>query len=224
MPEDRGVVCNSLSSRRSRRSAPAGNRYVSPDEADLERVWHVGAHDHWRVGSIFPRKLGPCIRAGANGGRELVVGQWGLIPFFAKTPKLTYQTNNARSEELAVKATFRDPWKRGQRCIIPAQSFEEPNWESGKNQWWRFRRADGRAWGLAGLWSTWADTSTGEIVESYTMILGVTTDTWGSPAQQNCRTMTVEQPSLPGGAPDVQQRNRGGRGISDSRLGRHSAL
>lgn len=146
------------------------NRYVSPDEAEMERVWHVGARDNWRGGSVFPRKLGPFIRAGADAGRDLVVGQWGLIPFFAKTPKLTYQTNNARSEELAAKATFRDPWKRGQRCIIPALSFDEPNWESGKNVWWSFRRADGQPWALAGLWNTWKDHSTGELVESYTML------------------------------------------------------
>lgn len=146
------------------------NRYVSPDEAEMERAWHVGARDHWRGGSVFPRKLGPFIRAGADGGRELVVGQWGLIPFFAKTAKLTYQTNNARSEELAAKATFRDPWRRGQRCIIPALSFDEPNWESGKNVWWSFRRADGQPWALAGLWNTWKDRETGELVESYTML------------------------------------------------------
>ena len=48
--------------------------------------------------------------------------------------------------------------------------FDEPNWESGKNDWWRFRRADGQLWGLAGLWNTWTDKTTGEIVESYTML------------------------------------------------------
>ena len=118
-----------------------------PDQAELERIWHVGARDHWKGGSVFPRKLGTFIRASADGSRELVVRQWGLIPFSAKTPKLAYQTNNARSEELAAKATFRDPWKRGQRCIIPAIWFEEPNWESSKNVWWSFRRADGPAVG-----------------------------------------------------------------------------
>lgn len=50
-------------------------------------------------------------------------------------------------------------------CII-----RRPNRESGRNQWWRFRRADGSAWGLAGLWGTWTDKATGEIVESYTML------------------------------------------------------
>lgn len=35
---------------------------------------------------------------------------------------------------------------------------------------WRFKRADGTLWGLAGLWSTWTDKATGEIVESFTML------------------------------------------------------
>jgi hypothetical protein len=45
--------------------------------------------------------------------RELVAGQWGLIPWFAKAAKLSYSTNNARSEELAAKATYKQPWARG---------------------------------------------------------------------------------------------------------------
>lgn len=123
------------------------------------------------VGPIFPRRPGPFIRA-RDGGREVVVGQWGLIPFFAKALPLKFHSNNARIEGIldGTSATFREPWKRGQRCIIPAQSFDEPNWESGKNQWWRFRRADGRAWGLAGLWNTWLHRSSGELIESYTML------------------------------------------------------
>jgi putative SOS response-associated peptidase YedK len=124
------------------------------------------------VGPIFPRRPGPFIRAGADGARHAVVGQWGLIPFFAKALPLKFSTNNARIEGVldGTSATFRDPWRRGQRCLIPAQSFDEPNWESGKNEWWRFRRADGRPWGLAGLWSSWTNRETGEIVDSYTML------------------------------------------------------
>jgi hypothetical protein len=49
-------------------------------------------------------------------------------------------------------------------------SFDEPNWESGKNIWWRFRRADGARWGLAGLWNIWTDKTTGEVIESNTML------------------------------------------------------
>ena len=147
------------------------NRYVSPEAGDIERYWHVGARQPWRGGEIYPRRPGPFIRRAREGaGAELVVGQWGLIPWFAKSPTLTYSTNNARSEELSQKATYKDPWRYGKRCIIPAMSFDEPCWETGKNIWWRFWRADGEPWGLAGLWNAWIDKATGEIHESYTML------------------------------------------------------
>ena len=147
------------------------NRYVSPEAGDIERYWHLRPGKTWPVTPVFPRSQGPFIRAArGTGERELVVGQWGLIPWFAKMPKLTYSTNNARSEELGSKATFKHPWSQGKRCIIPALSFDEPNWETGRNVWWQFRRADGAPWGLAGLWNAWADKTTGEVVESYTML------------------------------------------------------
>lgn len=81
-----------------------------------------------------------------------------------------YATSNARFEELAGKASYKQPWLRGQRCIIPAWSFDEPCWETGRNVWWCFHRADGAPWGLAGLWNAWTDPATGEIVQSYTML------------------------------------------------------
>ncbi|MBS0407325.1 MAG: SOS response-associated peptidase family protein [Proteobacteria bacterium] len=151
------------------------NRYETPEERDIERFWRVGRDQpgRWWDEVVFPRGQGVFIRRAVHDAdyhRELVAGQWGLIPWFAKTPKLTYSTNNARSEELTAKATYKQPWARGQRCIIPARSFDEPCWETGKNVWWRFRRADGQLWGLAGLWNTWTDKATGEMHESYTML------------------------------------------------------
>jgi len=47
------------------------------------------------------------------------------------------------ARELMEKASYKQPWSRGQRCIIPAQAFFEPNWESGKHVPWIFRRSDG---------------------------------------------------------------------------------
>ena len=149
-------------------------RYISPEAGDIERHWKVGARQPtgW-VRDVFPRYQGPFIRAARDSvdyQRELVVGQWALVPWFAKTPKLPYLTCNARSEELQSKASYKLPWARGQRCIIPALAFFEPNWESGRHVPWCFTRRDGTPWGLAGLWNTWVDKATGEVVESYTML------------------------------------------------------
>lgn len=148
-------------------------RYISPDTAAIERHWHVGRDNAWRGGELFPRSPGAFIRADRHSsepGRELVVGQWGLIPWFAREARLGYSTVNARFEEIISKPSYKDPWRYGKRCIIPAWSFDEPNWESGRNVWWRFRRVDGTPWGLAGLWNTWTDKATGELIDSYTML------------------------------------------------------
>ena len=148
------------------------NRYVSPAAGDIERYWNLRPGHGWRMAEVYPRAPGPFIRSATGGGegRELVVGQWGLIPWFAKTAKLTYSTNNARHEGIANKPSYKQSWRAGRRCIIPALSFDEPNWETGKNVWWRFHRADGAPWGLAGLWNAWTDKATGEVIESYTML------------------------------------------------------
>lgn len=148
-------------------------RYISPEAADIERLWHVGQRNPWRGGEVFPNYQGAFIRAArdvAEPERELVVGQWSLIPWFAKDRRLKYPTANARSEELSAKASYKLPWARGQRCVIPAWAFFEPNWESGKHVPWIFRRSDGTPWGLAGLWNVWTDKASGEMVESYTML------------------------------------------------------
>ena len=158
-------------------------RYISPEVATIERHWHVGRANPWRgvegPVDVFPGYQGRFIRAAALAAdridsgpptAELVSGQWNLIPWFATQAKLKFATCNARSEEMAVKASYKLPWSRGQRCVIPADSFFEPNWETGKHVRWRFKRSDGAPWGLAGLWNTWVDKTTGEIFESYTML------------------------------------------------------
>lgn len=154
-------------------------RYISPDQASIEREWHIGRANGgpWLTTvfsqELYPRQQGPFVRRSrddAGYSLELAAGRWGLIPPFSNTPNVKFATYNARSEEMAGKASFRDAWARGQRCIVPATVFYEPNWETGKNVWWQFKRTDGLPWGLAGLWNRWVDRQTGEVHESYTML------------------------------------------------------
>jgi putative SOS response-associated peptidase YedK len=170
------------------------NRYVSPSSADIERLWHLESNGiALAQRDVFPRGSASFVRANeaSDARHELVVGQWGLIPWFAKTPKLAYSTNNCRSETATTAASFKQSWARGQRCLIPAAVFFEPNWESGKNEWWTFKRADGELWSLAGLWNTWVDKESGEIVESYTML------TMNADAHPLMRRMHKPDPKLP---------------------------
>jgi putative SOS response-associated peptidase YedK len=83
--------------------------------------------------------------------------------------KITRHTYNARSETVAEKPSFRDAWRESQHCIIPAEAFYEPNWQSGKAVPIRIAASDGEPLGIAGLWSSWKS-SKGEIIYSYTML------------------------------------------------------
>lgn len=112
------------------------------------------------------------------------VGQWGMIPPGAqeRTPRTRegrrLSTNNARRERLATAPTYREAWRQGRRCLIPAIWFQEPYWgishdrpmAASRNTWWRFWRADGQPWALAGLWGEWTDPATGEVLLHYTLI------------------------------------------------------
>ena len=50
--------------------------------------------------------------------------RWGLPPSFVKDPKDFPTLINARSEEVLVKASFRNAM-RWRRCLVPADGFYE---------------------------------------------------------------------------------------------------
>lgn len=57
-----------------------------------------------------------------DGARNLDTLHWGLVPFWAKDPKIGNRMINARGETVAQKNAFRVPLSR-RRCIIPADGF-----------------------------------------------------------------------------------------------------
>lgn len=100
---------------------------------------------------------------------EAITGLFGLLPHWARDQKLARSTFNARSETVHEKPSFRDAWRKGQHCVIPADAFFEPDWRSGKAVPTRIARADGEPLGIAGLWSWWRSPA-GEFIFSYTML------------------------------------------------------
>jgi putative SOS response-associated peptidase YedK len=148
--------------------------HLSPKE-DIERYFRarLGERaDPFNV-AVGPFGGGAFLRPAPDGELEYVHGQWGMIDPKSKTRRPTSRailTNNARLETIDQRRTFRDAWAKGQRCLIPATWYQEPNWETGKNIWWRLRHVAGEPWALAGLWSEWTDPDSGEIVPNFTMI------------------------------------------------------
>ena len=89
---------------------------------------------------------------------EAAILHWGLIPHWVKDRRSQTTTLiNARSETVAEKPSFRSPWQRRQRCLIPTSGFYE--WEKdGRDRLpWIFTRADGQPIVFAGLWESWSD-------------------------------------------------------------------
>jgi putative SOS response-associated peptidase YedK len=88
--------------------------------------------------------------------RELVLLRWGLIPFWAKDPKIGARMINARSETVAEKPSFRAAFRR-RRCLVLADGFYEwQKLERGKQPFY-IRQRDGRPFAFAGLWEHWQE-------------------------------------------------------------------
>jgi putative SOS response-associated peptidase YedK len=137
---------------------------------------------------VWPRQPGVFIRLGAAPTeeaadadqparelppRELVAGQFGLVPRWVKSvsdAKLrSTKLVNARSETVTTSNNLRDAWLGGQRCIVPMMAFLEDDWRSGKAVPTRIARVDGQPMGVAGLWESWTGTE-GEAIVSYALL------------------------------------------------------
>ena len=101
---------------------------------------------------------------------DLHIGQFGLLPFWAKEMAFGRKTYNVRSETAHEKPSFKEAWAKGRRCVIPAEAIFEPNWETGKAVRWRISRTDGKPMVIAGLWGVWRDKASGNDVLSFTML------------------------------------------------------
>jgi putative SOS response-associated peptidase YedK len=148
------------------------SRYVSPDDAAIEREFKL-VHSPGLVGrpsyNVAPTQMMPVVRA-VDGVRKLSLMRWGLVPFFAKGVPGPYSTINARIETIETSASYRGPWKRGQRCIVPAAGFYE--WhlnDDGKKQPFYIKTADA-VHGYAGLWDASTREDNGTTLESLTII------------------------------------------------------
>ncbi|WP_332237923.1 SOS response-associated peptidase [Sporolactobacillus sp. KGMB 08714] len=106
-----------------------------------------------------------------NDGKENRAGflKWGLIPSWAKDPKIGYRMINARAESVATKPSFRTAFKK-HRCLIVADSFYEWTHDNLKNKRpFRFKLKNDDLFAMAGLWESWKSPE-GQIIHSCTII------------------------------------------------------
>lgn len=107
----------------------------------------------------------------ANNNRAQVeLFHWGLIPPWAKDPKIGNRMINARGETLGEKRSFKTPYKR-RRCLVITDGFYEwrktPNSKTKTPMYIKLREDD--LFAFAGLWESWT-TPDGDTILSCTII------------------------------------------------------
>lgn len=119
----------------------------------------------------YPGFMGPVVVKSHQTSRVACgLARFGLIPSWAKDDKISRHTYNARSETAAEKPSYRTAWRKRQFCLVLADNFYEPSYETGKAVRWRIQTNDANPFGIAGLWDKWIDPATGEVVVSFSML------------------------------------------------------
>jgi putative SOS response-associated peptidase YedK len=100
--------------------------------------------------------------------RQLVLLRWGLIPSWAKAPKIGHQCINAKAETVAEKPSFRAAFKK-RRCLVIATGFYEWQVQGRAKQPMWIGLQSKRPFAFAGLWEQWQPPE-GEAIESCTIL------------------------------------------------------
>ncbi len=147
-----------------------GRYRLSKRKEDIEEYFEASGDVDWAPRyNIAPSQDVGIIRQGsALQERRCSLARWGLIPRWAKDPRIGYKTINARAETVASRAAFSEPFKR-RRCLIPADGFYE--WRRGGKgrQPFHFGLRDDSLFAFAGLWDLWTDPG-GRMVESCSIV------------------------------------------------------
>lgn len=86
--------------------------------------------------------------------KRLCFMKWGLVPAWAKDPKIGSRMINARSETAAEKPSFRAAFKR-RRCLIPADGYYEWTRRGKKKIPMYIQHAERDIFAFAGIWENW---------------------------------------------------------------------
>jgi putative SOS response-associated peptidase YedK len=151
--------------------------------------------------------------------RSMTLCRWGLIPSWAKDPKIGYKMINARTETVAEKPSFRSSFKK-HRILVPANGFYEWKKDGKSKVPFYISLKSGKPFGFAGLISMWttpekkqictctiittsANDRLHEIHDRMPVIIHKTDeDRWLDPAEQDKDTLLSLLKTYPSGKMD----------------------
>lgn len=102
---------------------------------------------------------------------EILMYNWGLIPFWAKDDRIKKSTLNAKIETVSEKPAFRDSVKN--RCLIIADGYYEWQWRDSKGkekQKYLITPRDQEIFAFAGIYSSWRNPQTSEQLNTYSIL------------------------------------------------------
>lgn len=136
----------------------------------LKSTFGIEAMDSEPVANhnITPSQFAPAILY-SEGRIQLRHLHWGLIPSWATEPDIAAFMINAGEDSLHLMPCFKHAFKR-RRCLIPADGYFEWACENGRKQPYFITSDSGELFGFAGLWENWVDPSSGNTIESFTIV------------------------------------------------------
>ena len=111
--------------------------------------------------NVAPQSAVPVVYETREGERVAELMRWGLVPSWAREPSIGNRLNNARSESLFDKPSFRQAARR-RRCLLPASGFYEWQATAAGKQPWYFSAPDASLLAMAGLFEAWRPTPDAE--------------------------------------------------------------
>ena len=141
-------------------------RYIIRQQAKALREWEkYGPPPFLDSYNVAPTQQVPILRM-QDGHPRFTQVRWGLVPFFTHGAPPKYSTINARIESFETAASYRGPWRRGQRCLQLASGFYEWHLDRyGRKAPYLISLADQEPFAFAGLWDR-SIKDDGSVVES----------------------------------------------------------
>ncbi len=118
--------------------------------------------------NIAPTQKIPVIYKDTNQQNKIEFMKWGLIPFWAKDPKIGHKMINARAETLAQKPSFKHLLK-SKRCLVPSSGFYEWKRIDKRKIPYYIGIKNSKIFSFAGLYDNWKD-NVGNELKTFTII------------------------------------------------------
>lgn len=142
---------------------------LSVEYLDAQPLHLGGFHPTY---NLAPTDVSPVVLI-RGGERTIEMFRWGLVPRWATSLKAAakYSLINARSEDIADKPSYAEPFRQ-RRCVVPLSGFFEWKRGAARKRPFAIQRTDRGILSVAGVWERF--TAVGESTPLHTFSIVTT--------------------------------------------------